>query len=169
MKIKLALIFIFAVLVLALFTYEQIVPPFSAGAVMPQFSLVDTNGNKINLNDYRGQPVLIHFWATWCPQCVEEIPLLNNFASSFAKIKVLAVSEDEAKEAVTEFFSGTEPSFPVLLDLDGVVADSYKSYKVPESFLLDENGKFVHRFIGAVSWDNPKVLKKIEELLSNRR
>ncbi|MBI2975198.1 MAG: redoxin domain-containing protein, partial [Deltaproteobacteria bacterium] len=112
MKIKLALIFIFAVLVLALFTYEQIVPPFSSGDFMPQFSLLDTKGNKINLSDFRGQPVLIHFWATWCPQCIEEIPLLNNFAASSSKIKVLAVSEDEAKEAVTGFFSGAEPSFP---------------------------------------------------------
>ncbi|MBI2092540.1 MAG: TlpA family protein disulfide reductase [Deltaproteobacteria bacterium] len=165
MKIKLALIFIFAVLVLALFTYEQIVPPFSSGDFMPQFSLLDTKGNKINLSDFRGQPVLIHFWATWCPQCVEEIPLLNNFAASSSKIKVLAVSEDEAKEAVAEFFRGLEPSFPVLMDSEGLVADTYKSYKVPETFLLDENGKFLHRFIGAVSWDNPKVLKKVEELL----
>ncbi|MBI2974600.1 MAG: TlpA family protein disulfide reductase, partial [Deltaproteobacteria bacterium] len=84
---------------------------------------------------------------------------------SSSKIKVLAVSEDEAKEAVAEFFRGLEPSFPVLMDSEGLVADTYKSYKVPETFLLDENGKFLHRFIGAVSWDNPKVLKKVEELL----
>lgn len=168
MKVKFTLLVIVAIAILAKFTYDQFVPPFSKGDPAPLFSLQNVSGNMVNLSDLKGRPVLVHFWATWCSQCAQEIPSLDNFAKLFPDILVLAINEDEGGiEAVSAFFAGMKPEFTILLDPDGTVADKYKSYKVPESYLIDEDGKIVDRFIGQVEWDNPKVVVLIKKMLSS--
>ncbi|OGQ48073.1 MAG: hypothetical protein A3I09_01855 [Deltaproteobacteria bacterium RIFCSPLOWO2_02_FULL_47_10] len=166
MKFKLASLFVLAIIVLAVFTYNQLTPPFAKGDVAPEFVLNDLNDNLIQLSSFKGSPVLVHFWATWCPQCVYEIPALDDFATKYPDIKVLTVSEDEGgQDAVSAFFRDDKPSFTILLDGDGKVADKYKNYKVPETYLLDTDGKFVYRFIGAVSWADPAIYEFIQKNL----
>ena len=167
MKLKLAIIFFIALVVLAKFTYDQMVPPFKSGETAPDFALTDMSGAIVRLSDFKGNPVIVHFWATWCSTCVEEMPLLNNFAASHPEIKILAVNEDEGGlESVSQFFKNMKPAFTVLLDTGGMVSDRYKSYKVPESFLLNKDGGFVHRFVGMVPWDNPKIADFIKKKLN---
>lgn len=167
MKIKLALLFAVILLVLAKFTYDQFVPPFAKGEKAPEFSLSDLDGNTVRLADFNGTPVLIHFWATWCTQCVEEMSILNSFANVIQDVKILAVSEDEGgTDAVLNFLGAVKPSFTILLDSEGRVADKYKSYKIPETYLLDKEGKVLHRFVGAVSWDNPQIAQFIKKTIS---
>jgi thiol-disulfide isomerase/thioredoxin len=166
MKIKWALLFLLAVVILGKYTYDQLVPPFKKGDVVPDFSLTDIDGNAFQLSSFKGQAVLVHFWATWCPQCVQELPLLDDFSRRAPDIKVLAVSEDEQGDDVPHFFGGARPNFTVLLDRDGRVADRYKSYKVPETFLLDRDGRFLHRFIGAVAWNGEDIGRRIGRYLA---
>ncbi|PIR17275.1 MAG: thioredoxin [Deltaproteobacteria bacterium CG11_big_fil_rev_8_21_14_0_20_49_13] len=158
MKLKLTLLFVLLAVILGKFTYDQIVPPFKKGDAAPEFSLSDLDGKTVRFSDFSGGPLLVHFWATWCNQCVEELPSLSKFSEKFPDAKVVAISEDEAgSDAVLKFFGNIKPSFLVLLDPEGHVADKYKSYKVPETYLIDKDGKILHHFIGAVSWTNPKV------------
>lgn len=166
MKFKLASLFILAIIVLAVFTYNQLTPPFAKGDAVPEFALNDLNGNLIQLSSFKGAPVLVHFWATWCSQCVHEMPALNNFAVGHPDIKILAVNEDEGgKDAISAFFRDENVFFVVLLDGDSLIADKYKSYKVPETYLLDTDGRFVYRFVGAVSWDDPVIYEFIRKKL----
>lgn len=166
MKFKLALVSVIVLVVLGLFTYEQFFSSFPKGELAPEFALSDLNGKTVRLSDLKGKNVIVHFWATWCPQCVEELPSLNNFASTHTDIDVLAVSEDEAgAEVVSNFFAKKKPFFTVLLDPEGRVADRYKSYRVPESYLLDKEGKLLKRFVGSVSWMSPNVINEVRELL----
>ena len=110
MKFKLASLFVLAIIVLAVFTYNQLTPPFAKGDVAPEFVLNDLNDNLIQLSSFKGSPVLVHFWATWCPQCVYEIPALDDFATKYPDIKVLTVSEDEGgQDAVSAFFRDEKP------------------------------------------------------------
>lgn len=166
MKFKFALIFILSLVVLAWFTYQQLTPPFDEFEFTPEFSLPASGGEIVHLNDFKGMPVLVHFWATWCGSCAEEIPELNAFAVAHPEFKVLAVSEDEAGEpAVTQFFKNIKPAFIVLYDRDGRVADKFKNYKVPETYLLDQEGRFIYRFVGAVSWNKPKMIEMLQNKL----
>lgn len=169
MKIKWALLFLLAVVILGKYTYDQFVPPFKKGDAVPDFSLIDIEGDTVRLGDLKGRPVLVHFWATWCPQCVQELPLLEDLSKKTPDIKVLTVNEDDTGDIVAQFFGGTRPSFAVLLDPSGRVADRYKSYKVPETFLIDQNGRFLHRFIGAVSWNSEDVSQQIGRYLAEPR
>lgn len=167
MKFKFAFVFIVAVIVLAWFSYRESLPPFEKFEVVPDFVLPTFDQKIVRLGDFRGTPVLLHFWATWCGQCTGEIPLLDQFARNHSDIHVVAVSEDEAGEAaVKSFFRNGTPAFTVVFDADGSVADKYKNYKVPETYLLDENGRFVERFIGAVSWENEDVYRTVKSKLS---
>lgn len=169
MKFKLAVLIILLALLLGKLAYDQLVPPFAIGDPAPDFSLSDLDGSTVRLTDLKGTPLLVHFWATWCTQCVEEMPLLNSFAIAVKDIKVLAISEDDGGvDAVLSFFGKIKPEFTVLLDPEGRVADRYKSYKVPETYLIDKDGRIIHRFVGAVSWTSPKVIGSIRQKLGDQ-
>lgn len=165
MRFKLTILFVLAVVILAWFSYKQIQPPFENGETVPLFSLPDIEGNNVKLEVQFGKPLLIHFWATWCPQCIEELPMLAEFQKDHTDIKVLAVSEDEDISNLKNFFKNGTGGLTILQDADGKVADSFKSYKVPETFLVNKEGKFLYRFIGAVEWNDPKIWAKIQSLI----
>src|SRR5574340_661430 len=87
----------------------------------PEFSLPSLDGATRNLAAYRGKIVLVHFWATWCPPCVDEIPLLEQFSRTFSgqDVELLAVSVDEGgADVVGPFVRKNKLSFPVLLNPD---------------------------------------------------
>ncbi len=164
MKFKLVLLFALALVVLAWYTYDSLKPPFKPGQAAPDFALTDLKGDTVRLSDFLGQPVLIHFWATWCGQCAAEMPSLSTLDKNYPQIKVLAVSEDEGgAQVIKAFFGNVLPPYNILLDTNGTVADLYKSYKVPESYLLNSRGEFLHRFLGAVDWNDPKIIEFVKK------
>lgn len=166
MRFKLTLLFALAVIVLGIYTYRQLASPFSKGELVHDFSLINLQKNTVQLNELRGQVVMVHFWATWCPKCLHEFPQLNEFAGENPEIKVLAVSEDEGgEETLLKFFAGNKPNFDVLLDPEGLVADKYESYMVPETYLISKNGKFLRKFSGPVDWNTDEVGRQIKHLL----
>lgn len=166
-NIKWVLLFLLAVVILGKYTYDQLAQPFSKGEMAPDFSLTDIDGNTFRLSNLKGQPMLVHFWATWCPQCIQELPKLDDLSKKHPEIKVITVNEDEGgTDVVAQFFGNKYPSYIILLDSEGRVADRYKNYKVPETYLLDPSGRFLHRFIGVVSWNESETIEKIERLLS---
>jgi peroxiredoxin len=117
------------------------------GDSAPNFTLPDISGTEHSLEDYRGKPVIVHFWATWCDTCLTEIPALQSFYSRNKDkgIVVLGILEDEAPDKLSL-------NFPVLLDKDGLVANSYDSFGVPETFFVDSEGTVVRRVSGPVDW-----------------
>lgn len=157
MKIKLAFFLVLAILVLAKFTYDNFKQPFKSGEHVPVFSLPDLGGNIVQLDNFRGSPVIVHFWGTWCPTCVAEMPSLENFARAHPEVIILAISEDEDADRVNKFFEGHAPSFKVLFDGGGRIADVYNNYKLPQSYLVDKDGGFIHHFSGDVSWNDPNA------------
>jgi len=167
MKIKWALIFLIAAAILFAYTYRQMASPFEQGEKVPEFSLMDLSGRTVRLSDAKGSPVLVHFFATWCTMCAQEFPKLEKFLSGTPQLKLIAISEDEGgSDVVLKFFGGRLPGFEVVMDEDGSVADRYKSYMVPETFLVDAQGRFLRHFRGAVDWDDGKVLSTVQAALS---
>ncbi len=124
----------------------------------PDFDLVDKAGKHWSLAKLRGQPVLVSFWATWCPPCVEEMPSLEALARRLAgKATVLAISVDEDWATVDKFFpQGT--ALTVLLDSSHEVPARYGTSKFPETFLVDRDGKVRHAFINKRDWSPPDAV-----------
>jgi len=110
---------------------------WSAGA-QPVFSLPTTTGAAVALEAARGHVVLVHFFATWCEPCREELPALNRLAArAGGNVKVLAIAVADADQRVQRFFETTPVDFPVLLDRDRAVAKAWNVATLPTTFVLD--------------------------------
>lgn len=140
--------------------------PLSASlrALDADFSLPDLKGKMVSLRKLRGRPVLISFFATWCPPCVEEAPSLEELARRVGdSATVLIVSVDEDLEALKKFYAkGT--SVTVVHDESRKVPGSFGTSKFPESFLLDAGGKVRYAFINKRDWSGPEAAACVEGL-----
>ncbi|HYA20302.1 MAG TPA: TlpA disulfide reductase family protein [Burkholderiales bacterium] len=137
----------------------------ASAANAQDFSLTDTQGQTHRLSDYRGKWVLVNFWATWCPPCLEEIPdLVAVFESHKKELEVIGVAmEYRSSKAVTEFADNMFISYPVVLGDDKIAAQIGKVNGLPTSFIFNPDGKLVMRHIG------PLNREKIEQILGFKK
>jgi peroxiredoxin len=142
-------------------------PPLRTGGAAPAFALPDLDGQQVALDDLRGQVVLVNFWATWCKPCEDEMPAMQRLHDALAPsgFELLAVSVDESDEPVREFQERLGLHFPILMDPAKDVADTYQSFRFPESFLVGRDGTLVARYIGPRDWDAPAYVDRIRRLL----
>ena len=118
-------------------------------AEAPDFQLVNLAGETVALSDYRGSVVLVNFWATWCPPCRAEMPLLHEFAERFdQQLVVLAVNSGEEEPVVRNFVETTGLDLVFLLDPANSVATLYRVRGFPTSLFIDENGILQATHIG---------------------
>lgn len=127
-------------------------------STVPAFEVPDLAGKPVSLQQFRGKPVLVSFFATWCPPCVEEMPSLELLASRLGdQAKVLVVSVDEDEAAWKAFFAkGTNTV--VTRDESRAVPGKFGTTKFPESFLLDKDGRVRHAFINKRDWSIPQAV-----------
>ncbi len=126
--------------------------PVALGKPAPAFQLANLSGQTVSLNDYRGKVVLLNFWATWCPDCREEMPTLEAvYQKLHAKgFEVVAPSvDDDGRKAVMPFVAKNSPSFTILLS-DPKTAEAYGVRGIPSSFLIGPDGKVVKHYLGGV-------------------
>ncbi|MFZ3100663.1 MAG: TlpA disulfide reductase family protein [Desulfitobacteriaceae bacterium] len=126
------------------------------GLTAPNFTLKDLNGNIVKLSDFRGKPVYLNFWASWCPPCKAEIPEIQQFyQQNKDKVAVLAVNltfNDKLSDVV-KLLKDSNANFPVLLDTNAnsSVADAYQVYGIPASFFIDKNGLIRETHVGGMT------------------
>lgn len=134
----------------------------------PDFTLTDMQGRKVTLSQFRGKIVLLNFWATWCPPCVEEMPSLEQLHQRFKDqgLVLLAVNVEESYQTVSRFLQGKNYSFPILLDTAAEVQNTYQVFRFPETFVIDRNGIIVDRIIGGRDWMSSKTTAMINSLLN---
>ena len=113
------------------------------------FTLTTLAGDPVTLSDYRGQWVLVNFWATWCPPCIEEMPYLNQLAAE-RDLVVLGVNFNEDREQVARFVAKNEIDFPILLEPDDITLLFYGVRGLPRTFLIAPDGTLAHSVIGAL-------------------
>ncbi len=142
----------------------------AAGDRAPEFKLPAPNGKSVSLSDFRGKVVMVHFWATWCPPCVEELPTLAKLYQDLAgkDFEMLAVSVDEGgAEAVTAFMHQNKLNVPVLLDSDHATASRYGTFKFPETYILDREGIVRYKVIGPRDWRDPAALQLLQNMMAS--
>jgi peroxiredoxin len=136
------------------------------GDEAPAFTLPDLKGNSISLADFRGCVVVLNFWATWCPPCVEEMPSLRRFADEMQPfgVAVLGVSVDHDPEALRKFVADFRLSFPIARDTGQAVASRYGTSKFPETYVIDTEGRIAEKLIGAVNWQDSAIVNRVRRL-----
>ncbi len=122
------------------------------GQQAPDFSLVDLNGKPIRLSDLRGRPVILHFWATWCPICRQETPALEAVNQRYRShgVVLMGINVRERPENVQEFARSSRLTFPVLIDSDGSVAGRYQVTGIPTTLVIDSSGVVRFRHVGPI-------------------
>ena len=148
---------------------ERPPPPIAAGIEAPGFSLPKLDGETVALEDLRGQVVLVNFWATWCKPCEDEMPAMERLYQQLAPegFEMLAVSVDDGPEPVREFQERLALSFPILLDPEKSVAETYQAFRFPETVLVARDGTLAARYIGPREWDDPAYVERIRRLLGD--
>jgi len=161
-------LFIGGVLVMDRTTGKKII---TSGDPAPEFRLRKLDGAFVSLSDLRGRVVMVHFWATWCPPCVEEIPTLDRLRrTSLGKdFEMLAVSVDEGGAgAVAPFLQKNGLNIPVLFDPGRDVAGLYGTYKFPETYLVDRRGVVRYKAIGPRDWTDPSNIQILRNIIEVR-
>lgn len=132
----------------------------------PDFALADLDGNPIRLSDYRGRPVILNFWASWClPECANEFPVLADALEGYADsgLAVIGIVYRDRSEAARAFGVQFGATWPLVMDPGESVARAYGVYGPPENWLIDADGRIVSRQFGAYTTDD--LAEQLDELL----
>lgn len=128
------------------------IPSPLIGTQAPVFDLLDLDGETVNLSQFRGQPVLINFWATWCRPCVVEHPVLVDGARRYqGRAQFLGIIYQDETEKIKRFMAARGGWGSTLVDPNSKVALAYGVYGAPETFILDRHGRIVEKVTGAMS------------------
>ncbi len=133
----------------------------------PDFDLQDLEGNPVSLDDFKGKPVLLNFWATWCQACKEELPAMQRLYEYLKPqgIEIVAISIDRNdKDRIKKYVKEYGLTFPVLWDPDQKVRRGYYIMGLPTSYLVDSEGKLQGFVSGARAWDSPASKGVMESL-----
>jgi cytochrome c biogenesis protein CcmG, thiol:disulfide interchange protein DsbE len=128
--------------------------PAQVNYVAPDLTLTDLQGITHSLTDYRGQVVLINLWATWCPPCKEEMPILQAYYKNYveAGFVLIAINDGDPTPDVKQFVQDYQLTFPIWLDPTYTATEqAFKTLNLPSSFVIDREGTIRLRWVGGIS------------------
>lgn len=133
----------------------------------PHFSVRTDSGLTITPSAFGGRLLVLNFWATWCPPCLEEMPSLDRMQQQLKDqgVVVLGVSVDEDEAAYRRFLERAKVSFLTARDPEAAISALYGTYRYPESYVIDRQGKVVQKIIGAVDWTDDRMMNYLRSLL----
>ncbi|HEU5411157.1 MAG TPA: TlpA disulfide reductase family protein [Candidatus Acidoferrales bacterium] len=149
-----------------------------AGSTAKDFSFT-LDGKPAQLSDYRGKVVVLNFWATWCPPCVDETPslvALQRYLSPKGGT-VLGISADVDDQAYTRFIEQNGIDFPTYRDpsaetttngTHAKISSEYGTYMYPETYIIDRHGRIARKIVGAQDWMSPAMTEYLDSVLAER-
>lgn len=166
LKTGAALAFIAALIVLFVHPSYRNGSPSLRGEAAKNFAFT-MDGKPVHLSDLRGKVVLLNFWATWCPPCVEETPSLNALQKRIAPLggTILGISIDDDPNAYANFLKTYHIDFPTYRDPSQKIPLSYGSTMWPETYVINRDGKIDSKIIGPQDWTSPAMMAYLQSVL----
>ena len=153
------------VLILAISACNSGSRPPRIGSDAPDFAVRD-GSRSVVLHEMRGKVVVLNFWATWCPPCVEEMPSLVQMQARLKDkgVEVLAISTDVDGSAYQRFLKEHNVDLLTVRDPDQKTNTVYGTFKFPETYIIDRRGIVRRKFIGPVNWNEPEIVDFLSKL-----
>jgi thiol-disulfide isomerase/thioredoxin len=178
MKTRSLLTLIFAVAAAAAGTVwiKSLVPPDSASGSLqflsaaPALPIFDRAGKETNLAREKDQILIVHFWATWCPPCVEEIPALSKFWEDYKSrgdVSLYAISVDKDWKTIDDFLKKNPSAIPLFHDPGAATARRFGSTQYPETYIVNRKGRVIFRVQGAADWASPELRSRIDQIIAS--
>ena len=125
----------------------------AVGAKAPDFELKTLTGEKIKLSNLKGKKVMLNFWATWCPPCKAEMPAMEQYSKQMPEdVVILAVNIDPQLD-VQGFVDENKITFPILLDTEDQVNETYQVLSIPTTYFIDSKGMIQNKYTGSMELD----------------
>lgn len=136
-----------------------------AGDTAPEFTIKTDSGREVSVPNFGGKLLVLNFWASWCPPCVEETPSLSKFAQEYGAkgVVVLGVSVDRDEKAYRAFLQKFKPAFLTVRDSD--IHEDYGTFMYPETYFIDSTGKVVKKLAEPADWMSQGVKEYVNSLL----
>lgn len=162
LRVAIGLLLVVLVYVIYAAIHEHVVV---AGDTAPEFAITADNGRAVSVPNFGGKLLVLNFWASWCPPCVQETPSLSQFAREYGKrgVVVLGVSVDKDEKAYRGFLQKYSPGFLTARDLK--IHEDYGTFMYPETYIIDSKGKVLLKLAEPADWMDPKITQYINSLL----
>jgi cytochrome c biogenesis protein CcmG/thiol:disulfide interchange protein DsbE len=140
-----------------------------AGDTAPDFTIVTEHGHKVTPTDFGGKILALNFWASWCPPCVEELPSMNEFAREYTSqgVVVLGISIDKNETLYKRFLTQRNVAYDTARDPEADISASYGTFQIPETYIIDRNGKVLEKTADAFNWMDPQFLQRVKFMLAS--
>ena len=140
-----------------------------AGDMAPNFSIVTEHGRTVTPHDFGGKILAVNFWASWCETCLQELPSMNQFAQDYANkgVVVLGISIDKNEKLYHRFLTQMHVSYDTARDPEAKISNSYGTFQLPETYIIDRNGKVLEKADNAFNWLDPQFLARMNDALKN--
>jgi peroxiredoxin len=137
------------------------------GDTAPDFSVRTDSGLTVSRSDFGGKVLVLNFWATWCPPCVDEMPSLDEFQKRFKNegVVVLGISVDEDEAVYRGFLEQHGVSFHTARDPAAQISADYGTFRYPETYIIDSSGDVMQKIIGPTVWTDERMISYIRSLL----
>lgn len=139
--------------------------------IAQNFTLNDVDGEQFELEDARGRWIFLHFWASWCGPCKEEMPAIQKLADAMTgdKFQIVMINTAEDDDTVFEFLATIGVELSSLMDVDGQVTEAWKPRGLPTTFLISPNGEIKYQAIGGRDWGEAEYINFIKQLAASNR
>lgn len=136
--------------------------------IAPGFSVTDMDGEPFSLESTRGNWVFLHFWASWCGPCKEEMPAIQRMNDKLKKdeLVIVLVNTAEDEDTIFSFLGEIGMDMNSLMDADGLATEKYKPRGLPTTILIDPNGKVQYQAIGGREWHRPVYINFLRKLIN---
>ena len=138
------------------------------GRAAPPLVLKDMDGETWDIETARGRWVFVHFWASWCGPCREEMPTIQAIHPEFdpAELEIVVINTAESEDTVFAFLASVAPDLVPLMDNDGLVTERWQPRGLPATYFVDPDGKLQYLALGGRAWDTPEYLNFLRGLIA---
>ena len=139
--------------------------PEQIGRPAPEFTVTD-GARSIDLSHYRGQVVVLNFWASWCAPCLEELPTLEALQQQLPRVQIIAISTDDDRAAYQRFLVDHGVTLLTVRDAAQRSNSLYGTFRFPETYVIDQRGLIRRKFVGPQDWTSPEIVGYLRKLSS---